>query len=73
VTHSTLSERGYESEREELLHTMHDASKMLSSGASKAILEGVLHVYEYATRRPPFMGNRCDCPHCREERLWRRI
>lgn len=56
-------ERGYQSERDELLHAMHDASTF-AEGATKAILEGVLHRYEYGARRGTFRGNRCTCPHC---------
>lgn len=54
-----------EDDRDVLLHAMHDASKF-ADGAAKAILEGVLHKFRYATREPPFRGNRCQCPHCKE-------
>lgn len=47
----SVTPSGYESEREHLLHTMHDASKF-ADGAAKAILEGVLHHYEYGGRTP---------------------
>lgn len=60
--------QGYESMVEYLLHTMHDASKF-ADGATRAILEGVLHYCNYGTREGPHRGNKCLCPHCRCERM----
>jgi hypothetical protein len=48
---------------EDLLHAMHDAAKF-AEGASRAILEGVLHAHEYAGRQSPYRGNKCRCDHC---------
>lgn len=57
-----------EKEQEHLLHTMHDAAKFADE-TTKAILEGVLHQFDYATRKGPFRGNKCACPFCEGERL----